>query len=244
MHFLAPVIPIAANEVFTRLGTPPVIARNLRTDFYNLKAGTPVTVGEILFQKIELGDDVAAAKAAELAAAEAKKTKAGGGGGGKNKKGAEAEIPEDPNQVDFTKMDFRVGKITKVWHHETASRLFCEEIDCGEDAPRQVASGLREYYTLDQMEGRKVIVICNLKETKLQGFMSFGMVLAAKVETEVEDATAEGGVSKKVRIELLEPPADAQIGERVYLEGLKEGEVGGGPALPAARIKKLKVCTY
>ena len=61
-----------------------------------------------------------------------------------------------PDQPDFTKIDIRVGQINKVWLHPEADKLYCEEIDVGEDAPREIASGLREHYTLEQMEGRKV----------------------------------------------------------------------------------------
>jgi methionine--tRNA ligase beta chain len=86
-----------------------------------------------------------------------------------------------PDQPEFTKIDIRVGQITKVWLHPEADKLYCEEIDVGEDAPRGIASGLREHYTLEEMEGRKVLVVCNLKEAKIVGFSSNGMVLAAKV---------------------------------------------------------------
>jgi methionine--tRNA ligase beta chain len=213
MHLLAPVIPLAAQAVFSRLGTAPVLVTALKADFYNLKPGTPVTIGEILFQKIETET---------LPIPEPVAKKSGGGGA----KAAPESVVEDPNQVDFTKMDFRVGKIVKVWHHETAERLFCEEIDVGEDRPRAVASGLRQHYSLEQMDGRLVVVACNLKETKLQGFMSYGMVLAAKHGAEMI---------------LLEPPSGATVGERVYIDGIRPGDVGGGPPLPAARVKKLKV---
>jgi len=85
------------------------------------------------------------------------------------------------DQPNFTKMDIRVGQITKVWHHPEADKLFCEEIDVGEENKREIASGLREHYTLEDMEGRKVLVVCNLKAAKIVGFASNGMVLAAKV---------------------------------------------------------------
>ncbi len=42
-------------------------------------------------------------------------------------------------------------------------RLFCEEIDVGEEAPRNIASGLVPHYSLDEMKGRRVVVMCNLK---------------------------------------------------------------------------------
>lgn len=67
-----------------------------------------------------------------------------------------------------------------MWNHETAERLYCEEIDVGEGPPRQIASGLREHVSLEDMHGRLVLVVCNLKPAKLAGFVSNGMVLAAK----------------------------------------------------------------
>jgi hypothetical protein len=50
-----------------------------------------------------------------------------------------------------------VGVITKVWKHETADKLYCEEIDVGEAEPRQIASGLVPYYTEEQVR-RGVLV--------------------------------------------------------------------------------------
>ena len=47
--------------------------------------------------------------------------------------------------------------------HETADKLYCEEIDVGEAEPRQIASGLVPHYTLEQMMGKRLIVVANLK---------------------------------------------------------------------------------
>ena len=66
-----------------------------------------------------------------------------------------------------------------MWHHPESDKLFCEEIECGEPEPRQVASGLRAYYTLEQMQDALLCVVCNLKPAKLAGFVSSGMVLCA-----------------------------------------------------------------
>lgn len=52
-HYLAPIIPNATGEIFKRLNTPPKPTKYLRADFYNLVPGTPVTLGNILFTKIE-----------------------------------------------------------------------------------------------------------------------------------------------------------------------------------------------
>jgi hypothetical protein len=56
-------------------------------------------------------------------------------------------------------VDLRVGKIVRAWPHPEADKLWCEEIDVGEDKPRMVASGLREYYTQEGMTGRLVVVV-------------------------------------------------------------------------------------
>jgi len=87
---------------------------------------------------------------------------------------------------------------------------------------REVASGLRAHYSLDDMRGRRVLVVCNLKAAKMVGFESAGMVLAAK--------NADGSV-----VQLLEPPPGAQVGERVYLEGVS------GEAWSASRVTKKKM---
>lgn len=140
----------------------------------------------------------------------------------KAKQSAATKAANDaPPQPEFTKMDIRVGKITKVWNHAGADKLFCEEIDVGEEAgPRQIASGLRDFYTLEDMQDRLVLVVCNLKAAKIVDFMSNGMVLAAKSE----DGKAE----------LVTPPAGSKIGERVFIEGME------GEPISSAQTKKKK----
>lgn len=220
-HFLAPVIPVAASQIFHHLHTEPVSTFNLKDDFYNLKPGTPITIGEILFQKIEDTGSSANSPTGPAAAAPA---------AAKGKKGPAPKVEEAEHKIDFTKIDIRVGQITKVWNHETAERLYCEEINVGDaTGTRQVASGLRKNYTLEQMQDRKVLVVCNLKESKFQGFMSHGMVLAAK--------SADGET-----VELLAPPENSQVGERVFLPGFEEfASTKEGMSLAPAQVKKLKV---
>ena len=130
----------------------------------------------------------------------------------------------DPDQPEFSKLDIRVGRIVKAWEHPEAAKLFCEEVDVGEGAPRKIASGLRDYYSLDQMQGRRVLVIANLKPRKLQGFESNGMVVCA--------VAADG------KSEFIEPPEGAAPGERVYCEGVT-GDAWE-PNKVGKRDKKLK----
>ena len=78
-----------------------------------------------------------------------------------NKKEAAASAEDIP---DICKLEFKVGLITKVWVHPEADKLYCEEIDVGEEGgPRQIASGLRLHYSEEEMLGKRVLVVSNLK---------------------------------------------------------------------------------
>lgn len=124
--------------------------------------------------------------------------------------------PSDPKDAyegpPVTALDIRVGRITKVWEHPEADKLYCEEIDVGEDEPRSIASGLKPYLQPEDMEGRLVLVLCNLKERKLVGFPSHGMVLCASNSDHSD-------------VRLVNPPIDAKIGERITIPDFNfEGE--------------------
>lgn len=118
--------------------------------------------------------------------------------------------PKDVETVHA--LDLRVGVIVSVKKHDTADKLYCEEIDIGEDQPRQIASGLVPHYTLDQMQGRRLIVVANLKPRNLVGFKSSGMVLCA--------ATPDASHPSGEHVEFVEPPTNAKPGDRVIGEGL------------------------
>lgn len=126
-----------------------------------------------------------------------------------------AEDPLDTYEGPaITSLDIRVGVIKKVWEHPEADKLYCEEIDVGEDEPRQIASGLRPYMNAEDMEGRKVLVLCNLKARKMLGFPSHGMVLCASNADHTE-------------VKLVNPPIDAKVGERITVPDFNfEGEEG------------------
>ena len=85
-------------------------------------------------------------------------------------------IPSD--EININSLDLRVGIIRSVVRHEGAEKLYCEEIDVGEDELRPIASGLVPFYSLEEMHGRRVIVVANLLPRKLVGFKSNGMVFA------------------------------------------------------------------
>lgn len=113
-------------------------------------------------------------------------------------------------ELSIDALELRVGVITSCVKHETADKLYCETIDVGEAEPRPIASGLVAHYTLDEMIGSRVIVVCNLSPRKLVGFKSHGMVLCA--------VHADESTGTEI-VEFLEPPADAKPGDRISGEG-------------------------
>ena len=120
------------------------------------------------------------------------------------------DSPTEDAPLSLNSIDLRVGVIRNVSKHATADKLYCEEIDVGEEAPRAIASGLVPYYTLEQMQGKRLIVICNLKPKSLVGFKSNGMVLCASKTNE------DGSHS----VEFVEPPLEAKPGDRIVGEGI------------------------
>lgn len=155
----------------------------------------------------------AAEKRAKKAAAKASKKK-------EQPKGKGGAAPSA--DLSVSALDIRVGKIVRAWEHESSDKLYCEEVDVGEEAPRKIASGLRAFYKLDEMQSRDVLVLCNLKARNLGGFPSHGMVLCASNA----DHTA---------VEFAVPPEGAKIGERVTFEGYD-----GAPE-PENKVAKKKI---
>ncbi|RZC83481.1 hypothetical protein C5167_046271 [Papaver somniferum] len=86
------------------------------------------------------------------------------------------------SEISISRLDIRVGLITKVWKHPVSDSLYVEEIDVGEATPRTVLSGLVKFIPLEEMQNRKVCVLCNLKPRTILEIKSHAMVLAASNE--------------------------------------------------------------
>jgi len=95
----------------------------------------------------------------------------------------EKEPKEEPNYIsfdDFLKVDLRVAQILEAQHVEKSEKLVRLKIDL-EDAggTRQLVAGIGKHYCSEELVGRKIVVVANLKPRKLMGLMSEGMLLAA-----------------------------------------------------------------
>jgi len=96
------------------------------------------------------------------------------------KKAAEPEITGP--FADFRKLNLKAGTILDVKDHPDADKLYVMSVSVGEDSPRQIVAGLKAFYSKEDMIGRRVLVVSNLKPAKLRGIDSFGMLLAADDE--------------------------------------------------------------
>ena len=79
---------------------------------------------------------------------------------------------------ELDKVELRVGKILSCEKHPKADRLLVSQVKVGPET-RQIVSGIAKWYKPEEMVGKEVIVVCNLKPVKLRGVESQGMILAA-----------------------------------------------------------------
>ena len=96
------------------------------------------------------------------------------------KKEEEQSAPAEITIDDFAKVQLKVGKVLECRKVEKADKLLCSTIDLGEEKPRTIVSGIAKWYTPEEMVGKQVVVVANLKPVKLRGILSEGMVLCAE----------------------------------------------------------------
>jgi methionyl-tRNA synthetase len=82
----------------------------------------------------------------------------------------------------FFQTSLKVGTVVKAEEVPKSKKLLLHQVDVGEDEPRQVVAGIKEWYSADDMLNTQVCVVANLKPAKLMGMTSEGMLLAAKDE--------------------------------------------------------------
>ncbi len=90
---------------------------------------------------------------------------------------------------DFAKLELRVGTVIACEKHPKADRLLVEQIDLGAGDVRQIVSGIADYYEPQDLIGKRVVVVANLKPAKLRGVESQGMILCAQDQEESDLVT-------------------------------------------------------
>lgn len=172
---IAPFVPVTAPKIYEQLGLgKPESFFMADAVWGKLATGTKVQKGEPLFPRIEVteaGETVIAATkktAAKAIKAEAPKAEA------KKEAAAADEITID----DFAKIDLRVATVIAAERVPKTDKLIKLQVKIG-DEERTIVSGIAQHYEPENLIGKNVIVIANLKPAKLRGIESRGMVLAA-----------------------------------------------------------------
>lgn len=178
-------LPETAAKIAAQLGTGLRKFDSLM-EFGLLENGTHVTdQPEILFARLdpkEIMPKVEAIREAQKAEFEAEQC-GPEGEAAEEDKGPEHVIDIEPKEEitydDFMKMQFQVGEIIACEAVAKSKKLLCSQVKVGSQI-RQIVSGIRKYYTPEEMVGKKVMVLVNLKPAKLAGVLSEGMLLCAE----------------------------------------------------------------
>ena len=187
-ELLEPFMPETAQRIRKQLNAQPRGKENLNT-FGLYPSGSKVTeTPEILFARLDVKEVMekveeirAKQKAATEAAANGAESTKSGDNSNDNAADAGVDMEKAPEITidDFFKTQLRIGQIIKCENVEKSKKLLCSQVKLGSEV-RQIVSGLRPYYTAEEMVGKKVVVVANLKPAKLAGVMSEGMLLCAE----------------------------------------------------------------
>lgn len=152
--------------------------------------GTKVTeTPEILFARLDVKEVMEKVEAKRAASAEAAETTGSSAEAALNAAGSEdskntvidMEAKEEISYDDFAKMQFQVGEIIACEEVLKSKKLLCSQVKIGSQV-KQIVSGIKAHYSAEEMVGKKVMVLVNLKPAKLAGVLSEGMLLCAEDE--------------------------------------------------------------
>ncbi len=175
-ELLSPFLPETAEKVFALFNTAPRGYEKLNA-FGLLASGTAVSDAETHLFERRAYKDVEAAYAALHAETEPKQPAAQKPAAGKQ----ETEYPAEISIDDFAKVKMQVAEVIACEKVEKSDKLLKSTVKIGNET-RTVVSGIAKFYTPEEMVGKKVVMITNLKPAKLRGILSEGMLLCAEDE--------------------------------------------------------------
>ncbi len=194
---LEPFMPSTAKKIAQQLNTSVRSFEDCEK-FGLYESGNKVTAEpEILFARLKVEEVMEKVNAMY---AERKAQTAGDNGEAEEENVIDIEPKEEITFDDFAKMQFQVGEIIKCEEVPKSRKLLCSQVRIGSQV-KQIVSGIKQHYSAEEMVGKKVMVLVNLKPAKLAGVLSEGMLLCA------EDA--EGNLA------LLTPEKDMPAGAEI-----------------------------
>ncbi len=171
---LRPFLTKTPDKIFAKLGIEDEALKSFDslTTFGATEVGTTVDKGEALFVRYDLNKELAYMDG--IIEEQMKQAKA------KEEKQVENVVTiQEIGIEEFEKVQLKVGTIVECEKVPKADKLLCSKVDLGEGSPRTIVSGIAKYYNPEEMVGKQVVVVTNLKPVKLRGIESQGMVLCA-----------------------------------------------------------------
>ncbi|HEX3029837.1 MAG TPA: methionine--tRNA ligase, partial [Clostridia bacterium] len=200
---IQPFMPETPGKIWHQLG----MDKGALTDWESAKiwgqypSGIKVNKGEIIFPRIDVKKELEELEKQFEAKAEPEKNH--GTAENKEKKPADAPVAGEGNGLitidDFAKIDLRLAKVLEAEKVEGAEKLLKLKVELGNEV-RQVVSGIAKHYQPDQIVGKYVILVANLKPVKLRGIESQGMILAASDDKDLALATIDKVIGSGAKI--------------------------------------------
>ena len=190
-------MPSTSEKILAQLGTEKRSLKEMDTFGLYPNGNRVVEKPEILFARMDIKEvleKVEAMKAQESAKSGNPESNAAGasqeankaaqdgaesGSGNGAEDGMDVEKKPEITYDDFSKLQFQIGEIVKCEEVPKSKKLLCSQVKIGSET-RQILSGIKAWYKPEDMVGRRVMVVTNLKPAKLAGMMSEGMILCAE----------------------------------------------------------------
>lgn len=179
---LQPFLTQAPKQIFKQLGIEEgeLTSWESMEKFGAILEGTKVTKGEPIFPRLDIEEEVNYIKE-KMQGTQPKEEK-------KEEKAEPAPEADEITIDDFMKVDLRVAEVTAAEPVKKADKLLKLQLNLGYET-RQVVSGIAQYYKPEELVGKRVICVTNLKPVKLRGQLSQGMILAGSKDGELALAT-------------------------------------------------------
>lgn len=194
---IEPFMPETPRKIWYQLGIEgkKVVGWEDAKKWGGYPQGVSVNKGDVIFPRIDLKKEMEELEKLTLKAAEKKDSPKGSKADDKKKSSEDSYITIE----DFMKIDFRVARVLEAQKVEGADKLLKLKLEMGEEI-RQVVSGIAKHYSPDDLIGKYVVLVANLKPVKLRGIESQGMILAASDDKDLVLATVDKVIKSGVKV--------------------------------------------
>ncbi len=181
---VTPYMPSTGRRILSFIGADGARWDELGTTERDLRVGEV----ELLFEKLD-DDRIAALK--ERYSGSQKEREDRRAEDKEEKKMEENEKKETLAEEFSRRVILKVSKIVDVEKHPNGDKLYILKLDCGEEEPRQIVSSIVPFYTIEELQGRNIVLVSNLKPANFRGVKSYGMLLAASAPDDETHSTCE-----------------------------------------------------